>query len=317
MMEFVALRHILPGEEIVIDFGREWEDAWKIHNENDIEQEFRHELGVPDDFFPEAWKNQLAVYELATPESPLEPGEVSQMVWAHNGKPVCKNCYLVGLPSGFSKQMLEFSAERGITKLYEKLLYNNILKADEWVVFDTALEEEWYAQRYMNRAWRFNMHYVSPWNKNAPTSFLRALGTGGFDTVLDGMGTNFGLDHMSFFFLGLMGVSEADDSFTHTDVYATGEKGFNMIWPIVIVNGTKPELDIISDDANIVLSINYEHDVAVTMGDWVYHKTSPNDYQDEGQMRIVVNAYVSQIDETNARMMRDIFDREDPSPFAD
>jgi hypothetical protein len=68
--------------------------------------------------------------------------------------------------------------------------------------------------------------------------------------------------------------------------------GFNMIWPIVIVNGTKPELDIISDDANIVLSINYEHDVAVTMGDWVYHKTSPNDCQDEGQMRIVVNAYV-------------------------
>jgi hypothetical protein len=158
---------------------------------------------------------------------------------------------------------------------------------------------------------------VSPWNKNAPTSFLRALGTGGFDTVLDGMGTNFGLDHMSFFFLGFMGVSEADDSFTHTDVYATGEKGFNMIWPIVIVNGTKPELDIISDDANIVLSINYEHDVAVTMGDWVYHKTSPNDYQHEAQMRIVVNAFVGQIDETNARMMHYIFDREDPSPFAD
>ncbi len=104
---------------------------------------------------------------------------------------------------------------------------------------------------------------VSPWNKNARTSFLRALGTGGFDTVLDGMGTYFGLDHMSFFFLGFMGVAEADNSFTHSDVYATGEKGFNTIWPIVIVNGTKPELDIISDDANIVLSINYEHDVAV------------------------------------------------------
>jgi hypothetical protein len=52
MMEFVALRDILPGEEIVIDFGREWEDAWKIHNENDSEQEFRHEIGVPDDFSP-------------------------------------------------------------------------------------------------------------------------------------------------------------------------------------------------------------------------------------------------------------------------
>lgn len=166
--------------------------------------------------------------------------------------------------------------------------------------------------------------------------------------MLDGMGKYFGLDYMSFFFLGFMGVSEADSSFTHTDVYATGEKGFNMIWPMVIVNGSKPELDVVSDDANIVLSINYEHDVAVTMGDWVYHKvcwraieslyllgestcslilthhllysrlqTSPNDYKDEGQMRIVVNAYVGQIDETNAKMMHYIFDGEDPSPFAD
>lgn len=128
------------------------ENAWKIHRGRNGSRDFRFEIGVPDDFFPDSWKNQRAVYELAPLELPLNPGEVSQMTWAHNSKPVCKNCYRVGLPSGFSKHMLEFSNERGITRLYEKLLYNNILKADEWTVFDT-LEEEWYAQRYMNRAW--------------------------------------------------------------------------------------------------------------------------------------------------------------------
>ena len=113
-----------------------------------------------------------------------------------------------------------------------------------------------------------------------------------------------------------MGVSEADNSYTHTDIYATGEKGFNMIWPMLLVNGSKPELDVISDDANIILSINYEPDVAVTMGDNVYHKTSPIEYSDRG-MRIVVNAYCGQIDDSNAKMMHYLFDGEDPSPFCD
>ena len=154
MMEFVALRDITPGEEVVIDFGRAWEEAWKQHEEG---REFRHEIGVPDNFFPEGWKHQRAVYELAPDESPLKPGEVSQMKWAHNGKPVCKNCYRVGLPPGFSEKMLEFSNGRGITSLYEKLLNNNIFKSDEWSVFDIQ-GEQWYAQRYKSVDWDFNMH---------------------------------------------------------------------------------------------------------------------------------------------------------------
>lgn len=160
-------------------------------------------------------------------------------------------------------------------------------------------------------------HYVSPWDEAARVSFLRALGTNGFNTVLEGIGKTFGLDNMTCFFLAFMGVSECDNSFTHTDIYATGEKAFNMIWPIVIVNGSKPELDIISDDANVVLSTNYETDVSVLMGDWVYHKTSRIDYSEKGQMRIVVNAYCGQIDESNAKMMHYIYDGEDPAPFCD
>lgn len=100
-------------------------------------------------------------------------------------------------------------------------------------------------------------------------SFLRALGTGGFDAVLEGIGTEYGLDNMTCFHLSFMGISGADDSFTHADVYATDEKGFNIIWPMIVVNGSSPELDIVSDDTNIVLSVNYEYDVAYVMGDWV------------------------------------------------
>jgi hypothetical protein len=143
------------------------------------------------------------------------------------------------------------------------------------------------------------------------------MGSGGFDTVLEGIGKHFGLDNITCFFHTYLGVSECDNSMTHTDIYASGEKGFNMLWPIVLVNGSKPELDVISDDANIVLSVKYEPDVAVTLGDWAYHKTGPIGYEERGQMRIVVNTYCGQIDESNANMMHYIYDGDDPAPFCD
>ena len=76
---------------------------------------------------------------------------------------------------------------------------------------------------------------------------------------------------MTCFHLSFMGVSEADNSFTHTDVYASGEKAFNFLWPMLLVNGSSPELDIVSDDTNIVLSVNYDYDAVYALGDWVSH----------------------------------------------
>lgn len=74
---------------------------------------------------------------------------------------------------------------------------------------------------------------------------------------------------MTCFHTSFMGVSQADNSFTHTDVYASGEKGFNLLWPVLSVNGSSPELDIVSDDTNIVLPVNYDYDVVYALGDWV------------------------------------------------
>jgi hypothetical protein len=315
-MDYVALKDILPGEEIVIDFGQAWNEARGIHvNEHGDLNEFRHEVGVPDDFYPDKWKNESVVYELAT--KPLQPGELELMTWKHNGERVCKNCFRVGLPSGFSQHFRDFADARGITKLYEKLLNNPILDNNEWTVFETN-NEQWFAQQYEKKAWNFNMHYIAAWDEAARMSFIReGLGRAGFDVVLESLGTAFGLDNMTCFHVSFMGISEADDSFTHADVYANDEKGFNVIWPMITVEGSSPELDIISDNTNIVISVNYEYDVAYVMGDWGYHKTSPNHYDEKGQMRVVVGAYCSQIDKTNAKMLKHIYDGEDPAPFMD
>jgi len=86
------------------------------------------------------------------------------------------------------------------------------------------------------------------------------------------------LDNLTCFAQSFMGVSEADNSFTHTDIYATGEKAFNIISPIYVVEGSKPELDIIGDDPNIELAVKYNYDEAIVMADLGYYKTSAVDY---------------------------------------
>ena len=324
-MEVVALRDIMPGEEIFIDYGHGWEDAWKRYEEeqkqeaaayNFVHGAFRHEIGVPDGFFPDTWNNKSVVYEPALPISPLKPGEIAPVVWAHNGKPVTKTAWMVGLPPGFSDHMLQYSNEMGITKMYDTLLEGDPLKSNEWFVFDTK-GEKWFAQRYESKSWSFNIHYIAAWDEAARVSFLRALGKGGYDTVLESIGNHFGYENITCFHLSFMGVSECDKSVTHADVYASGEKGLNIIFPIVTVDGSKPELDIQSDNTNIVTSVKYTRDLAYIMSDYGYHKTSSIEYEGKGQNRVVVGMYCGQIDESNAEMMKYIYDGEHPAPFLD
>jgi len=322
LMEFVALRDIGPGEEILINYGDAWKEAWEHHGAKDSEwQGFRHEIGVPQDFFPSNWLNQVLEYEVVPIES-LQPGEIRPLTWKHNGRPVAKNAFVVGLPPNLTQHMYQFAEQRGIINLYEQLLAENVLDSDEWYVFDAdqhneSSPEQWFAHRYKSVGWDFNMHYMAAWNEAARNSVFQNLGKVGYDQVLHSIGTYFGLDYLTCFHSSFMGVSEADKSKMHTDVFATREKGFNIIFPIVTVDGSKPELDVQSDNADVVVAVKYEHDRAFVMSDWGYHRTSAVEYEGRGQIRIVMGMYCAQIDESNHLQIKYIYDGEDPSPFMD
>lgn len=123
------------------------------------------------------------------------------------------------------------------------------------------------------------------------------------------------LDNLTCFHMSFMGVSECDNSMTHTDIYATADKAFNIIFPVITVEDSKPELDIVSDDPNIVVAVNYLPDRAIVMGDWVYHKTSPIEYDEVGEMRVVIGMYCAQIDAANVELIETIYEGEDHAPF--
>mmetsp|Transcript_37603 Transcript_37603/g.64106 ORF Transcript_37603/g.64106 Transcript_37603/m.64106 type:complete len:158 (+) Transcript_37603:175-648(+) len=128
-----------------------------------------------------------------------------------------------------------------------------------------------------------------------------------------------------------MGVTHCDKSLMHSDIYATEDKSWNIVFPLITVEGTDPELDIMSENLNTIVGVHYLKDVAYAMGDFGYHKTrmiSYHDPDDNGQdydgmtangipIRVVFGVYCSQIDETNVAMIRHIYDGDDPAPFAD
>mmetsp|Transcript_19058 Transcript_19058/g.32757 ORF Transcript_19058/g.32757 Transcript_19058/m.32757 type:complete len:157 (+) Transcript_19058:2-472(+) len=124
-----------------------------------------------------------------------------------------------------------------------------------------------------------------------------------------------------------MGMTHCDSSVMHSDIYATGDKSWNIIFPLITVEGTDPELNIMAEDMNTIVGVHYLKDVAYAMGDFGYHQTIPSNYFDpkdgadvskeDVPIRVVFGAYCSQIDESNVAMIRHIYDGDDPAPFAD
>jgi hypothetical protein len=116
------------------------------------------------------------------------------------------------------------------------------------------------------------MYYIAAFDELARISFLQALGSRGFDTALNAMGTLVGLDNMTCYHMAFMGISECGSGKMHANILREGaEKTFNFIWPMLLVDGSQTELEIQSDDANLVERLKYEKDVAYMMGKYAYH----------------------------------------------
>ena len=343
--EYVALRDIEDGEEIMIDYGELWDDAWYRYQRRHPYARagyFRHSIGVPDGFYPDNWLNVSDKYEIAELQdlenNPLEPGVALPMTYAHNGKPLSpKYGYIIGLPKGLSDRFLKYSEKIGVIELYRKLLTEQVgfqLESDQFTTYKPGMltntstsedmEMEFFAQKYKATQYKFDMHFVAAWNEAARKSVIDGLGDVGFDLALQGLGERFGYDSMTCFHASWMGMTHCDQAKMHSDIYATNDKSWNIIFPLMTVEGTDAELNVMAEDMNVIIGVHYLKDVAYAMGDFGYHQTRPSRWgkddlkeNETAPIRVVFGAYCSQIDESNIAMIRHIYDGDDPAPFAD
>jgi SET domain len=315
MMEFVALKDIMPGDEVYLDYGPEFVNAWNQHvtRESAENVPFRHEISVPPGFYIEQWMR-------ADPKplgdflaSPLVPGQMAVIRWNDSSEAATPWAFRIGLPSRVRKLLRQYCDKMGITEILRHVtLEGNALKPGTETHMDLE-GDDWYLQR-PDSNWRSNMHWFSPGAGPAHEHYLQALSVAGFDEVLKGIGEHLGMDGLVAFHVTFIGVSYSNRGYLHRDVDHTGGKVFNIIIPLLLANETGPELDLeIWKPDNFCLKpdlaanekcrigrYRYEYDVASLMGDDAVHATSACDYRYRKEMRMAATVYVADVNEVNA-----------------
>jgi len=221
-------------------------------------------------------------------DSPLLCGDVTPMTWG--GKCLSENAFRVGLPPKLLQELRAYANRMGITDFYRRLVIDGrpFLPGEENAVL--FQDNNWMVQRPKSH-WASNMHWASPADESAHDDYLRVLSAGGFDEVLDKVGTYFDLDGLSAYHLSFIGVSQCEKGFIHADVNDSGKKAFNMIIPLILEE-EGPELEILSDDETMTRYYKYEYNVASMVGDNALHATASCNYLPKGTMRLAATVYI-------------------------
>ena len=315
LVEYVALRDILPGEEIFLHYGDDFRTAWEEHvvqlasssSSSPPHEPFRHEIGVPDGWYPDPWMRADPNPTGDFIASPLVPGHVAPIRWKGTAEIVTPWAFRVGLPRRVRKVLLQYCNTMGITDILRHVTVDgNGLEPGT----ETHMElegDDWYLQR-PDANWRSNLHWFSPGAAPAHEHYLQALGLAGFDKVLQGVGEYLGMDGLVAFHVTFIAGSYSNRGFLHRDVSDTNAKVYNIIIPLLLANETGPELDLQSwnpgrpeeEQDFRVGRYRYEYDVGSMMGDNAIHATSACDYRYRNEMRMAATVYVADVNDMNA-----------------
>jgi hypothetical protein len=265
---------------------------------------FRHEIGVPDDLYPAKWMKADPRPMGDLRASPLRLGQVEPFRWNDTGAIALPNAFRVGLPPKLRETLLEFATKMGVTNFMHSLTAGgNAIPAGMQAHEQLWAGSEWHLMR-PPADWASNLLWLSPRDKLAHESFLEALGAGGFDEVLKGIGESLGFDGLAAFHITFIGVSHASRGFLHKDHSDSNGKAFNVIIPLILANETGPELDIVEHyngglDRARAGRYRYEYDVGSMLGDDAFHATSAVDYRTTKEFRLAATIYVADINNAN------------------
>ncbi|KAL7495124.1 hypothetical protein ACHAWT_009253 [Skeletonema menzelii] len=224
---------------------------------------------------------------------------IKPMSWG-GGNRISKNMYHVALPKALLQELRTYANDMGITDFYRGLIIDGPSYNPGQEKSVTFQQQNWMVHRPKSH-WKSNMHWLSPADETAHDDYLTILSSGGFDQVLDSIGAYFNLDSLSAYHLSFIGVSQCERGFIHTDVNDSGVMAFNLIIPLMLVEGEGPELEILSDDETTTRYYQYEYNVASMIGDGALHATASCDYMSKGEMRLCATVYVGDIAATNVR----------------
>jgi SET domain len=297
---YVALRDIKPGEELLLDYGPDWQDAWTKHMETvGNDRDFRYVIGLPDDMLPPSWLAQetlLTAADLDISDEWLLPtlsAAQVQPIALESGRAVSGQVDRVGLPDGLADSMARWADRIGLTEIMKS-----------YVLGDASLPADgeqrlrlnggtWWVKRFPD-VWRSDMHYISPDDVESNSQFMQALADAGFDSVIEAVGRKDNLTSITVYYPSFIAVSHCTNSYMHEDSNEEGH--YNIIFPVLQTSVPGPELVLGDEDKSIYVPYKYESDHAVVLGKNGLHGTAPCDYRASREMRMVVSVYMVDAD---------------------
>lgn len=135
------------------------------------------------------------------------------------------------------------------------------------------------------------MHWISPANEKTHEEYLKVLGRGNFDLVLQSIGKYLGLESLAVYHLTFIGVSYSEKGFIHRDTHHTGASVYNVIIPLLLEDYALPELELQDWDESRHGTFKYQVGTAAMMGDDAMHGTQACDYREKKGMRLAATVY--------------------------
>lgn len=250
VVEYVALSDIAAGDEILLDYGDAWVRAYQNHTSSSSKKNpFRHQIGIPEGFYPSHWMRADASPQGDFMTDPLPTGITAPIRWKDPPHDIVTPWgFRVGLHETLRTVLLEYCNRLGITDILRHVtLAGNGLEPGTSMHLGIdggdGITYEWYLQRPAAN-WRSNLHWLSPGGAAAHEHYLQALSAAGFDDILDGIGRHLNMDGLVAFHVTFIAVTFSNRGYLHYDVQRTGGKVYNVIIPLILANETGPELDL-------------------------------------------------------------------------
>lgn len=167
---------------------------------------FRHEIGVPEGFFPPSWMNQeVSALPVRFDASLLHEGEIQRLRLDESGEEIVEWGFHMRIPSTLRTALLDFAVANGVTdELSQRVIHGDLLPAGGNHFLQLG-GHTWWETRF-GAEWRTNLHYLTPAEDSAMEAFLHGLSQGGFDTVLQTIGKHFQLDGLMCYYMSINAV---------------------------------------------------------------------------------------------------------------
>ena len=246
------------------------------------------------------------VEELAKPK--LAPGEMKLYEWA-NGDAYDGASAVIGIPPQLIPTLTDYVKGLGIWDIMVDTIKNDPMPPDSVRFYnvtsplgDGDRTFTWSAKRPDNfYGSDSDMHWFDVADEASHEDGLRALAKGGFDEVLNAIGTFLGLDNLVSFSIGLLAVTKSEKGYIHVDFAGSGKKAFNFLIPLQSPSD-HPELTVIEEDDlgnRRRGQVKYAPEFGVLNGDDAMHATNECNHRTIDSVRITVSIFLVQMEEAS------------------